>query len=372
MCPRMTNLQGGAYDAHELSFESAGALAFVHEGAGPAGPPALSIAFAEPQLDISLLTTVIAREVTMTQAFAACIGIDWAAATHAICRHAAGSDPRASRVLEHTPEASDAGARVLRSRFGGRLIAVCVEWTNGPLGSARRTYDCCVLFPVTALTVAPYRQAFTPRRAQDAPSDAAIPLARLRKHRDQLQALTPPSAPMRALDQLVECRRRLVSDQGRLTTRLTSALKNYFAQLLPWFSAKDPTLFCDVLTPGPTLKAVHLARRAPRERFFRQHHVQTRVIAHRIQAINPAMPLTTDEGGITPPVCLVRALGAQRRATWQALEAVDRGIAPRAPTHPDGGLFPALPGAGPVFAPPRLGAVGEQRERVSSATALQQ
>ena len=49
-----------------------------------------------------------------------------------------------------------------------------------------------------------------------------------------------------------------------------------------WFSDKDTTSFCDFLSQWPTFKAVHQARRATLERFFRQHHVQTRVIAPRL------------------------------------------------------------------------------------------
>ncbi len=37
---------------------------------------------------------------------------------------------------------------------------------------------------------------------------------------------------MRALQQLVASRRRLVGDKGRITNRLTSALKNYYPQAL--------------------------------------------------------------------------------------------------------------------------------------------
>ena len=51
---------------------------------------------------------------------------------------------------------------------------------------------------------------------------------------------------MRTLDQLVEFRRRLVEDKVRLTNRLTSALKNYFPQVLSWFSDKDTTRLCQV------------------------------------------------------------------------------------------------------------------------------
>jgi hypothetical protein len=41
----------------------------------------------------------------------------------------------------------------------------------------------------------------------------------------------------------VEHRRRLVGDKVRLTNRLTSALKNYFPQVLQWFQEKDTAIF---------------------------------------------------------------------------------------------------------------------------------
>jgi hypothetical protein len=174
----MTHHQCIACDAYELSFESAGALAFVNDGSGPAAPAALSLAFAARQRAISLPTRRVSLEVIMMRLpipeFAACIGRDWAEATHAIGLPAAGSNPRESGMLEHTPEAIAAWARALRSRFGGQPMAVCLEWTTGPRVSALRTPDFWGLFPVNALTVATYRQAFPPRRAKADPSDAAI------------------------------------------------------------------------------------------------------------------------------------------------------------------------------------------------------
>jgi transposase len=307
-----------------------------------------------------------------TQEFAAFVGLDWADTSHAVCLQAAGSDTRESSVLAHTPEAISAWAGTLRHRFGGQPIAVCLELTKGPLVSALSAHDFLVLFPVNALTVATYREAFTPSRAKDDPSDAELQLELLVKHRDTLQKLSPQSATMRTLDQLVEFRRRLVEDKVRLTNRLTSALKNYFPQVLHWFADKDTTIFCDFLTQWPTLKAVQLARRATLERFFRQHHVQTRIIAQRLEAIHTAMPLTTDEGVVTPHVCLVRALVAQLRATLQAIEDFDHAIAQLAPTHPDFALFQALPGAGPVFAPRLRVAFGAPRAREASASDLPQ
>ncbi len=114
-------------------------------------------------------------------------------------------------MLAHTPEAIRTWACTLRHRLGGQPIAVCLEWTKGPLVSALRAHDFLVLFPVNALTVATYRGAFTPSRAKDDPSDAEIQLELLLKHRDTFQMLTPSSATMRTLDQLVEFRRRIHS-----------------------------------------------------------------------------------------------------------------------------------------------------------------
>src|SRR5262245_3002850 len=304
--------------------------------------------------------------------FAAFIGIDWADAKHAVCLQPAASAQRECFQLEHTPEAIDAWVTTLRTRFHGQPVAICLELSKGPLVSALRKYDFLVLFPINPLTLARYREAFTPSRAKDAPTDAALQLELLRTHRDKLQPLNPQSPTMRALAQLVEHRRRVVGDKVRLTNRLTSTLKNYFPQVLHWFQDKDTAIFCDFLSRWPTLKAAQLARRTTLETFFRAHHVRSAdVIAQRLHDINAATPLTTDEGVIVPNALLVQTLVTQLRVTLQGIADFDTAIAQRAQSHPDFPLFQALPGAGPVFAPRLLVAFGEQRDRYASAADLQ-
>ena len=304
--------------------------------------------------------------------FAAFIGIDWADAKHDLCLQAAGTAKRERFQLEHTPEAIDAWVTTLRTRFNGHPVAVCLELDKGPLVSALRKYDFLVLFPINPLTLARYREAFTPSRAKDDPTDAELQLELLLTHRDKLQPLQPQSPPMRALAQLVEHRRRVVGDKVRITNRLTSTLKNYFPQVLHWFQDKDTRIFCDFLSRWPTLKAAQLARRSTLETFFRDHHVRTAdVLATRLHAIKTATPLTTDEGVIAPNTLLVQTLVSQLRVTLDAIEAFDQAIAQRAQPHPDFPLFQALPGAGPVFASRLLVAFGEQRERYASAAARQ-
>src|ERR671922_490347 len=197
---------------------------------------------------------------TSHDTFAAFVGIDWADAKHEGCLQAAGTAKRECFQLEHTPEAIDAWVTTLRTRFNGQPLAVCLELDKGPLVSALRKYDGLVLFPINPMMLARYRQAFTPSRAKDDPTDAELQLELLLRHRDKLKPLGPQSPEMRALAQLVEHRRRLVEDRVRITNRLTSTLKTYFPPVLQWFPHKDTMLFCDFLSQWPTLKAAQLAR----------------------------------------------------------------------------------------------------------------
>jgi transposase len=305
-------------------------------------------------------------------AFAACVGLDWADATHDVCLQAAGAAKRELLGLEHRPAAIAAWGRALRTRFNGQPVAVCLELHKGPIVTALRQYDFLGLFPVNPFTLAKYREAFTPSRAKDDPTDAALQVALLLQHRDKLRPLTPHSATMRAFAQLVEHRRRLVGDNVRCTNRLTSALKNSFPPVLQWFPENDTAIFCDFLSRWPTLKAAQRARRATLEAFFRAHHVRSADgITTRIEAIRHAVALTTETGVLTPHALLVQALVAQLRIPLQAITDVDNAIADHAQSHPDFPLFDALPGAGAVCAPRLLVAFGEQRERYASAEELQ-
>jgi transposase len=306
------------------------------------------------------------------EAFAAFVGLDWADAKHDICLQVAGSTRREFLHLEHRPEVIDAWVQSLRTRFNGQPVAVCLELNKGPMVSALQPYDVLVLFPVNPLTVAKYREACTPSRAKDDPTDAELQGELLLKHRDKLTPLVPQSPEMRALAQRVEHRRRLVGDKVRLTNRLTSALKNSFPHVLQWFQEKDTALFGDVLSRWPTLKAVQRARRTTFEHFFRAHHVRSAdLITTRLEAIKNARALTTADGIITPNALLVQALVAQLRVTLQAIADFDTAIAQRAHAHPDFPFFDTLPGAGAVFAPRLLVAFGAQRDRYASAEELQ-
>ena len=304
--------------------------------------------------------------------YAACIGIDWADQKHDICLQAAHADTQEYTVLAHRPDAIEAWALSLKQRFQGQAVAVCLELTKGPLVYALQKYAFLVLFPANPVTLAKYRQAFTPSHAKDDPSDARLLLELLMQHGDKLKPLQSEGVEMRTLQCLVEQRRGLVDDQVRVSNQLSYALKQYYPQVLDWFKEKNTRVFCDFVQRWPTLKQARLARKATLESFFREHNVRyAKVIAARIAAIKAATPLTNDISVIMPHQLLVLALVQQLCALLEAIARFDEQIELCAASLPDYALFQALPGAGPVFAPRLLAAFGEQRARYRSAADIQ-
>jgi len=304
--------------------------------------------------------------------YVAYIGIDWSDAKHDICLQGANSEQREFAVIPHQVERIEEWAQAMKQRFGSP-IAVAIELTKGPIVSALQKYDCFVIFPVNPTTLAKYREAFTPSRAKDDPTDAELALDLILRHPERFTPLQPQSVEMRTLATLVEQRRRLVDDRKRITNRLRDALKQYYPQTLDWFEQIDTVLFCDFLTRWPTLQQARRARKNTLKRFFNEHNMRfEHVLEARLTSIKVATPLTLDEAVILPYRLQALVLVEQLRVALDAIKQFDKEIERVATRHVDYALFRALPGAGPSLAPRLLVAFGEQRERYHNAADLQQ
>ena len=198
-----------------------------------------------------------------------------------------------------------------------------------------------VLYPINPSTLANYRETFTPSGAKDDPTDAELAVDLITRHPERFSPLKPQSVNMRKLIGLVEQRDKFLGDRGRLVNRLGHALKQYYPQVLEWFSEHNTVVFCDFLTRWPTLTQVKRARKASLERFFKSHHVNSAELI-------------------------------EKRITIKALKRFDEEIAATANKLPDYNLlFSPLPGAAQVLAPRLLAAFGEDRQRYPQAAALQ-
>lgn len=303
--------------------------------------------------------------------YAALIGIDWADSKHDICLIDLASDRHEASVLKHSPQSLDEWACSLQARFKGQQIAVCLEQSRGPLIYALLKYDFLVLYPINPSTLARYRQAFSPSRHKDDPTDAAYLAELLLSHREHLRAWQPDDERTRTLRYLVEHRRRLVSDRTRISNRMTSLLKCYFPQALDWFPSIRTTVACDFLLRWPELSALKGVRRATLVRFFQTHNsVRREAIEKRVDSIKQAVPLVTDRAVIISSVLMTRALASQMKTTLSAIQQFDAEIAALCAVNQDFALMRSLPGAGPNYAARLTVALGTDRQRWQSADEL--
>jgi hypothetical protein len=273
--------------------------------------------------------------------FAALIAIDWADQKHVWAMEIPGQTKSQTGSLSHTPEAIDAWAAELATRFGGQPIAVALEQSRGPLVFMLTKYPHLIIYPVHCSTLANYRKSFRPSGAKDDPIDAQLILDILVRHRDKLRPLRPDTVETRTIQFLVEERRKLVYQKTACTNRLTSHLKMYFPQALDWFGELGSPIAVAFLERWPTLSDVQKSRSATIRKFYTSHNSRTGgdYLDKRIEEIRKAIPATHDEAVITGYSVAVLAWVGLLKQLLLAIQNYDKRIQDLAKEHPDYALM---------------------------------
>jgi transposase len=305
--------------------------------------------------------------------FAAFIGLDWADQKHDLALLPADGSRPEFQQIDHTPEAIDEWACRLRERFAGQPVAICFEQTRGPIAYALLKYDFLVLFPLPPARLASYRDAFHTSGAKDDPTDAALLLDFLLRHRDKLRGWHPDSPETRELRLLTEARRDAVDQRTRLSNQLRATLKLYFPQAISLVGHDvDAPMACDFLAKWPTLAAVRRIDPHTVRKFYYAHSCRSEQrILERLELIANAVPLTDDSAVIQAGSLQVQCFIAQLRVLHKAIQRFESRIEQLMDRHPEAAFFRALPGAGPALAPRLLAAFGTDRQRFQSAADLQ-
>ena len=306
--------------------------------------------------------------------FAAFLGLDWADQQHVVCIQEAGSNSREkSTTLDQTPEALQAWIQELRSRFGGRPVAIAVEQTRGALIYALMHVEFLHIYPVNPQMLAKLRQAFHPSGAKDDPRDADLLLEVLLTHRHHLRVLVPDDVLTRSIQLLTEGRRKLVDERTALTNQLTAALKTYFPQALEWFGDLHSTRACAFLHRWPSLQLLKKATTSSIRKFYQaQKYRGQDKLQQLLQDILKARPLTEDEAVLLAETMMVQALVKQIPSLTESIEHYDQQIAALFKKHDDSTLFGSFPGAGSTLAPRLLAAFGSDRNRFEFAAQMQE
>ncbi len=97
---------------------------------------------------------------TAINQFSAHVGLDWADKKHDVSVQFKNGE-RVFHVIEHTPEALDVWLNELHQKVKGRIV-IALKLKKGPVKYDLQKYPFITVFPVHALSLARYQQAFRP------------------------------------------------------------------------------------------------------------------------------------------------------------------------------------------------------------------
>ncbi len=305
----------------------------------------------------------------MNEEYAVLVGLDWADQKHDLCWIETDTGKRHTSVLEHRPELINEWICGLIAQYPGRRFAVCLEQSRGAVVYALMGYAEVDLYPVNPVTLADYRNAFRPSGAKDDPSDAALLLDLLERHREALKVWRPDTETTRLLRSLCEDRRKAVDARTALCNSLRSKLKEYFPQAL---SLVGEDLFSELcyafLMKWPSFENLASARPETMRRFYYAHHCRSeQLIEERLELIARSRPLTTDGAVVEAGMWWIKTMVGQIRPFNRAIQAYDERIAELFKAHPDGFIFASFPGAGKQLAPRLVAVFGTDRGRYETA-----
>lgn len=100
------------------------------------------------------------------------------------------------------------------------------------------------------------------------------------RYPDVVLPIEPADEKVNKLKFYVEERRRLVDGKKRYCNRLNATPKQYFPQILDWFSHRDTELFMDMIIRWPDLTELKRARPETVSKFMSSHSSNMKSIAN--------------------------------------------------------------------------------------------
>lgn len=305
------------------------------------------------------------------QAPEAWIGLDWGHQQHAFAlQDRSGHSERGPLV--HSSENLHQWLRQIGQRYGGRPVALAIEASRGAVIHALLNYAWLTIYPINPITSARYRVAFTPSGAKDDQPDADVLLELVRDHAAKLRPLEVQDPQTVKLTELVQVRRDIVDRRTQALNQTTSLLKTYYPQALELAGDLNTDMALDFLSRWPDLISLKAAKPATLKRFYYQHNVRsTELVAARLEFIQKAVALTSEDCRVSVAVLQVRHLVDQLRAFRKHIDIFDQEIQTAFRAHPEAGLYRDLPGAGKQLAPRLCAAFGTLRTTYPDPASLQ-
>jgi transposase len=290
------------------------------------------------------------------------VGIDWAAASHAVCV----LDDAGRRVTAFSIEHSAAGFTSLVRRLS-RLasvdkIAVAIERPDGRLVDTLLEAGFAVI-PVSPNAIKTWRESEAGSGAKSDAGDAYVIADYLRCRAARLGPIQPYSSATVALRTVVRTRDDLVAMRVAATNQLAATLDAHWPGAKAIFADVESPIALAFLTRYPTAahaKGLGAKRLAA---FCREHGYSGKRSGEQLLARLRAAPAGTTD----PTVCAavaeaVLAMVATLTILGQTLKTLGKTVTATLGEHPDGKTFTSLPRSGQINAAQMLAEWGDVRQ----------
>ena len=298
------------------------------------------------------------------------VGIDWADTKHDF--HFIAPDGQChSGTFNQDPREIAKQVGQWRQRCPGAVFAIGIEATKGAIINALLEFTDIQIFPINPAALASYRKAFAHGGGKNDPDDARLLAQFITHYRSQIRPLRPNDELTRRIATLAEDRRRLVDQRADLANRLTALLKCYFPAALALKPARSYTeFFLKLLAKYPTLAQAKQAGKTRLRNFF--HGIGVKRKADRyVEILLQATPLTNDNATVSTASMRAIAIVEQLQILSKHIKRYDGQLKELIPQHELFDMADSLPGISTNTQARLIAALGDDRQRFTSAESLQ-
>jgi transposase len=297
-------------------------------------------------------------------------GIDWAAATHAVCVMDAAGTITAEFTIAHSADGITQLIRRL-ARYGDPAsIPIAIERPNGRLVDLLLEAGHPVV-PVSPNAIKTWREGEVLSGAKSDAGDAAVIAEYLRLRCHRLQVTVPYSGQTQALRTVVRTRTDLVDMRVAATNQLSALLEASWPGAKAIFADVESPISLAFLTRYPTpASAAHLGEKRIAAFCASQGYSGKRPAAVLLARLRSAPAGAADPALTTALGTAVLAMVTVLRALNTAVKDLDRSAAARLGEHPDGEIFTSLPRSGQVNAAQMLAEWGDCRQAYDGPDAV--
>jgi len=290
------------------------------------------------------------------------VGIDWAAATHAVCVLDSDGRKVAAFTVEHTADGLTGLVRRLARIGAPDVMPIAIERPDGRLVDVLLEAGHPVV-PVSPNAIKTWRESETGSGAKSDAGDAYVIADYLRCRLRRLTVAVPYAPQTTALRTVVRTRDDLVDMRVAATNQLCALLDAHWPGAKAIFADVESPIALEFLTRYPTARHARHLGAARLATFCAKHGYSGRRSGEQLLARLRAAPAgTLDETLCEAVRDAVIALVTVLKALSTALKDLGRSVAATLGEHPDSEIFTSLPRSGQINAAQILAEWGDCRQ----------